>query len=262
MCVDSGIGKGWAKGLTADTDARIARAAEAHRGKVYRRGPRPEIQMTWSATLAYAAGLIATDGCLIRDGRHIAFVSQDEDLMQAWLSCVGHANRYRRTLSSAGTPLYRVQMSDARLYRWLLAQGLTPRKSLTLGAIAVPSAYFAPFVRGLLDGDGSIYVVRHRPTKSTYPNYWYERLWTFFTSASVTHIEWLQARITDEFGLHGFIEARRRPPRNDFFRLKYGKRESLVLLAKVYADLEVPCLQRKKSKWLGYLERNCAEGGT
>ena len=228
----------------------------------YRRGPKADIPVAWSAMLAYAVGLIATDGCLIRDGRHIAFVTQDEDLMKAWLSCVGHVGRYRQTESSTGTPLYRVQMSDARLYRWLLLQGLTPRKSLTLGAIAVPRAFFAQFVRGLLDGDGSIYVVRHRPTKSTYPDYWYERLWTFFTSASLTHIEWLQARIASEYGLRGFIETRRRPPRNDFFRLKYGKRESLVLLAALYADPDVPCLRRKKAKWLGYLERNCAEGGT
>ena len=153
-------------------------------------------------------------------------------------------------------------MSDVRLYRWLLTLGLTPRKSLTLGAVRVPSPYFAPFVRGLLDGDGSIYVVRHRPTKSTYPDYWYERLWTFFTSASFAHLEWLQGRIASEYGLTGWIETRRRPPLNDFFRLKYGKRESLVLLAALYADRDVPCLQRKKDKWLGFLERNCAEGGS
>ncbi len=228
----------------------------------YSRSGRPDAPVAWSPSLAYAVLLIATDGCLIRDGRHVAFVTQDEDLMRSWLSCVGHPDRYRRTASSAGTPLYRVQMSDARLYRWLVAQGLTPRKSLTLGAIAVPSPHFAAFVRGLLDGDGSIYATRHRPTKATYPDYWYERLWTFFTSASATHVEWLQARILTEFGLRGFIEARRRPPRNDFFRLKYGKRESLALLPALYADHDVPCLERKKSKWLGYLERNCAEGGT
>ena len=206
--------------------------------------------MTWSAQLAYAVGLIATDGCLVRDGRHIAFVTQDEDLMQVWLSCLGHKDRYRRSTSSAGTPVYRVQISDARLYRWLLTLGLTPAKSLTLGAVAVPSAYFAPFVRGLLDGEGSIYVLRHRPTRSIYPDYWYERLWTFFASASLSHINWLRASFAAEYGLTGWIETTHRPPRNEFYRLKYGKRDSLVLLAVLYADVNVPaCNGRKTSGW-------------
>ena len=228
----------------------------------YHRRAEPDEAIAWSSRLAYAVGLIATDGCLVRDGRHIAFVTQDEDLMQIWLSCLSHKDRYRRSTSSAGTPVYRVQISDARLYRWLLTLGLTPAKSLTLGAIAVPSAYFAPFVRGLLDGDGSIYVLRHRPTRSVYPDYWYERLWTFFSSASLAHISWLRASIGAEFGLTGWIEITHRPPGNKFYRLKYSKRESLALLAAVYADLMVPCLQRKKDKWLGFLERNCAAGGT
>lgn len=33
--------------------------------------------MLWSANLAYAVGLITTDGCLYNDGRHLAFVSKD-----------------------------------------------------------------------------------------------------------------------------------------------------------------------------------------
>lgn len=227
----------------------------------YRRRATPDEPIAWSSRLAYAVGLIATDDCLVRDGRHIAFVTQDEDLMEAWLACIGHNDRYRQNLSSAGTPVYRVQVSDARLYRWLLGLGLTPRKSLTLGAIDVPSAYFAPFARGLLDGDGSIYVTRHQPTKAAYPDYWYERLWTFFTSASNAHVDWLRSQIAAEYGMNGWIEVTRRPLRNEFFRLRYGKRDSLVLLAALYADHDVPCLQRKKEKWLGFLKRNCAEGG-
>jgi hypothetical protein len=222
----------------------------------------PRVPLEWGADWAYAIGLIATDGCLIGDGRHIAFVTEDEDLMQIWLTCVGHLDRYRRSISSAGAPVYRVTISDARLYRWLVALGLTPRKSLTLSGMPVPSEQFAHFARGLLDGDGSIYITRHRPTKAKYPDYWYERLWTFFTSASRAHIDWLRTRITDEYGLVGWLEITRRPHRHEFYRLKYGKRESLTLLAALYADDDAPCLQRKKDKWLAYLGRSCAEGGT
>src|SRR5437879_12109954 len=69
------MGKGWAKGLTAATDPRIARAAAAHRGKQYVRRTPPELcrwpvfglttlPLAWSDDMAYIVGLTATDGCL------------------------------------------------------------------------------------------------------------------------------------------------------------------------------------------------------
>ena len=242
------------------TDPRIAKAAAAHRGMAYVK-PAGRIP-TWSPEIAYALGLTATDGCLVRDGRHIAFVTKDEDLMQTWLRCLAHSEqRYRKSLSSAGTPVYRVQLSDAGLYRWLMARGLTPRKSLTLGAVEVPRGLLGHLIRGLLDGDGSIYVARHRPTKNLYPNYWYTRLWTFFTSASASHVSWLRESIRAQYGLNGFVETTRRPGRNDFYRLKYGKNESLRLLEALYSDPAAPHLARKRKKWLDYLSENCAEGG-
>ncbi len=33
--------------------------------------------MKWTANLAYAVGLITTDGCLSKDGRHIDLTSKD-----------------------------------------------------------------------------------------------------------------------------------------------------------------------------------------
>lgn len=182
--------------------------------------------------------------------------------MESWLDCVGHSSlRYQTTVSSAGNPVYRVQLSDVRLYRSLLGLGLTPRKSLTLGSILVPSDLFVDLVRGLLDGDGSIYTLRHRPTTRSQPAYWYERLWTLFGSASPEHVQWLRQSIDERFGLTGAIKVSRRPGRHDYYTLKYGNRDSLVLLAALYRDPAAPCLGRKREKWRHFVGRNCAEGG-
>jgi len=134
---------------------------------------------------------------------------------------------------------------------------------LTLGAIDVPDAYLIPLARGLLDGDGSISVFRDRPTRAKYPDYEYERLWVFFLSASRAHIDWLRGRIKETVGLNGYVERIVRKKRHDLFRLKYGKRESIILLRLLYCDPNAPCLERKRSKWIDYEGRNvCAEGGT
>jgi hypothetical protein len=233
----------------------VARAAAAHRGLQYRRGGMNPAPIEWTARLAYAVGLIATDGCLYGDGRHIAFISKDEDLMRILLGLVDRPNiRYRRFESDYGGWAFRGQFSHAVLYRWLLTIGLMPRKSLVLGAIDVPEDHLMPLVRGLLDGDGTVYTLIHRPTVSTYRNYRYERLWTFFTSASRRHVEWLEARLGCAMSLSGYIEEfHREGHKNPFYRLKYGNQASRILLPAMYADQCVPRLERK---WAGYAARH------
>jgi aromatic ring-cleaving dioxygenase len=132
-----------------------------------------------------------------------------------------------------------------------------PRKSLVLGAIDVPDENLMPLVRGLLEGDGTVYTLIHHPTPRTYRNYKYERLWTFFNSASRKHVEWIQARLACALKIPGYIEVRRRKGHeNPMYRLKYGNRASRVLLPAIYADLSVPRLERKWRKWAGYAARH------
>lgn len=164
---------------------------------------------------------------------------------------------YRRVESEFGGWAFRAQFSHAVLYRWLLTVGVTPRKSLVLGGIDVPDDYLMALVRGLLDGDGTVYTLIHCPTRRKYRNYRYERLWTFFNSASRAHVEWLQSRLAGALGITGYIETLKRKGRqNPLFRLKYGNCDSLVLLPAIYADRGVPRLKRKWRKWSGYAARH------
>jgi len=260
--------KSWSRGLTAATDPRVARNAERHRGMVYQRRldladdrrhkghATRTLPLEWSAEMAYVVGLIATDGCLVGDRRHIAFTTNDRQLAETFLACLGRPVRYGTGRTSAGNVVYRIQMGDVAMYRWLESIGLTPRKSLTLNAVSVPDEFFWPFVRGLLDGDGSIYTLVHAPTARTYPEYRYERLWVYFSSASEAHITWLRLQLRRLLAVEGWIERTHRSHRNPFFRLKYGKRESIMLLSTLYSDPDAPRLERKWKKWDAYRQRH------
>ncbi|MDQ2914460.1 MAG: hypothetical protein M3T56_14560 [Chloroflexota bacterium] len=64
-------------------------------------------------------------------------------------------------------------------------------------------------------------------------------------------------------GLNGYVERIVRKNRRDLFRLKYGKRESIILLRLLYADPTAPCLERKRKIWTEYSSKNfCAGGGS
>lgn len=260
-----GEGKGWSKGRTAKDDPRIARAAAAHRGKQYvprvppeqdRRRASATVDTRWTPILAYAVGLIATDGCIVR-GRTLAFPSADRELVEILLRCLGKNNSVSTVRTKTGGVVYRAQIGDVAFCRWLMRIGISPRKSLTIAGLDVPNVLLLPLARGLLDGDGSIINKLARADTKGRPGYRWEYLRTQFVSASRPHVDWLHRRILSSLKLDGYIAlARGRDGRHDQYTLRFGKRDSLVLLPLLYADPDSPRLTRKWNIWADYAKRH------
>jgi hypothetical protein len=141
--------------------------------------------------------------------------------------------------------------------RWLACVGITGRKSLSIGALAVPEDLLLDVARGLLDGDGSIINKRARADTGRRSDYYWEYLQTKFVCGSRSHLEWLRECLASALGIEGLIITRAaRGRRHECFTLRYGKRASHVLLRAVYRDGRAPRLTRKWLIWQRYLERH------
>ena len=208
-------------------------------------------RLVWSDDLAYAIGLVATDGCLLRSGRHVAFVSKDLELIHTFLRCVDRVGARVRKARRA----YRVYFGDVELYDWLTAVGLTPKKSLTMRGLRVAPEFFLDVVRGLLDGDGSIAHYVHKPNSADYPNYQYRRLCVRFYSASEAHLRWLRTQLGATLGIRGALIRQPRELKHDLFVLQYAKYASIALLTRLYEDPNTPRLRRKWLIWEDYRSR-------
>lgn len=117
--------------------------------------PGPDIEQ-WSIDLAYAVGLITADGCLDRDVKRIEFANKEQtliDWMARWMP--------RSHVYPANHGIQQACSVWPNFYRFLLDVGLTPAKSLTLGALNVPDKWFFHFYRGLHDGDGTTHYHRN-----------------------------------------------------------------------------------------------------
>jgi len=238
------VGKDWAKGLTAATDPRVARMAEARRGKP--RGPyrvRRSADWVWTPELAYAVGLIATDGNLSPSGRHVSVSSSERLVLETFLRCVDRRAKIGQVKGGFGDHGLRVQIGDVGLYRWLQSIGLTPRKSLTLGPITVPDSLLPHLLRGLLDGDGSIIDCTYDGTGKASGRR-YRTLLVRFNTASRDHAEWLREVIRAEYGLTGGLWCE-----EGMYQLTYAKRASRRLLPRLYPAPDVPCIPRKLAVW-------------
>ena len=121
-----------------------------------KRGPKPKkiISEKWRPNLAYAVGLIATDGCLSSDGLLFDLTSKDREQLLNFSKCLGVNFTIGNKWNSKGDECLRIQFKNRIFYDFLLSIGLTPRKSLTMGRLAIPNKYFFDFLRGSFDGDG------------------------------------------------------------------------------------------------------------
>lgn len=206
--------------------------------KMKRGGP---ISTIWRPELAYTVGLITTDGCLYKDGRHINLTSKDLQLIDTFKNCLGLQNKVGKKKGGFATETwaYNLQFGSVDFYDFLINIGLTPAKSKTLGAIDVPKEYFSDFLRGVFDGDGSFFSYYDPRWRSSFMFY------LVFISASKKHISWLRNKISEYYGVkgHGAHQSYRRA-----YQLKYAKKEATKIIQAMYHNPSVPCLERKRKK--------------
>ena len=200
----------------------------------------------WSPNLAYAVGLIATDGNLSGDGRHLSLTSIDRDLLETLRTCLHLGAAIRPHRGGHGSRGLRVQWGDRYFYEWLVGIGLTPAKSLTLRPLAVPDSVFADFLRGCIDGDGSVVVYADWYHTDKNERYVYERLYVTLVSGSWRFLDWIRSTVHRLISLKGSISARRAEGKNPLWTLRYAKGESLELLRRIYYSPTVPRLTRKR----------------
>ncbi|MDO8511642.1 MAG: hypothetical protein Q7S57_00025 [bacterium] len=188
--------------------------------------------------LWYVIGLIATDGNLSLDGRHINITSKDIQHLEKVKIALGLLSKI--TMKANGTSKKKIygalSFSDVCFFRYLLSIGLTPKKSLTISQISVPEVYFTHFLRGVIDGDGNIHRWIHPQNNC---EQWELRIY----SASINFTQWLYDKTTELFHVSGNIITSLPHGRN-MYNIKFGKMAAQAVLRGCYTK-DCLALERK-----------------
>jgi hypothetical protein len=207
------------------------------------------------ADLWYVVGLIATDGCISRDGRHINITSACRQHLETVRLVLGFkiAIGEKRNGSRASVSYYQIQIGSRNLVRFLTAIGLTPRKSLTIGPLDVPADAFPDLLRGVIDGDGCIRTWIH--SGNGVPQ-WALKI----STASPAFAARLRSRIEERFRVKGAVHQKRTGRKHPLHDVKFGKLAMKIVLRACYysgavalegkRDLALECLRSvNKHRW-------------
>ncbi|MBP9856225.1 MAG: LAGLIDADG family homing endonuclease [Candidatus Pacebacteria bacterium] len=197
------------------------------------------MDVKWSSNFAYALGLLATDGYVSKDGRHIVLVSKDKDQLENFNLALKISNPIARHHSGSGGVSFRCQFSDVYFHGFLQGVGITNAKSKTIKSVKVPDEYFFDFLRGCFDGDGYVYSYWDKRWRSSFMFY------LGFASASLNFINWIRSELAKRLEVKGHITKSKG---KSCYQLKYAKKESTLVLKTMYHKKGAISLRRKKLK--------------
>jgi len=123
---------------------------------------------TWTPAMAWVLGVIASDGCVYIHKKsyrnQLIIEMKDLDVLEKIRLAMNSDHKilkieyikWNRKFS-----INRLVIARKEIVNDLVRLGITPRKSKTLKMPNVPNKYFSHFVRGYLDGDGSVIRIKN-----------------------------------------------------------------------------------------------------
>ena len=113
---------------------------------------------SWSPEMAYVLGWIYSDGN-IDNGDRIRIGTKDKYILQ---NIQGMMNSTHKLAINKRTGVYQLELTSTQMYKNLYKFGLHPNKSKTINFPKVPEKYLRHFVRGVFEGDGSVWINNKR----------------------------------------------------------------------------------------------------
>lgn len=196
----------------------------------------------WSPEMAYVLGLIITDGCVSKAGT-VSLCLNDKELLEKVKKVMGAEHKIGASKHQKG--LYYFRFSREKLAKDLEKLCVVPRKSLIVKFPEVPKEYLSDFIRGVFDGDGSVFFDRRR---LNFP------LRAKFMSSSEDFIVKLQATL-EELGMPKMTIYKQKTKNGWSYMFIYAHKDSMALFNLLYNNAKSALyLERKHKRFLEGLD--------
>lgn len=116
----------------------------------------------------YLLGVYYTDGTVYKNG--VSLSNQINSSDKKWLESIRDIISPQSPVKKIRKNYYRIRLNDKTISEWLISKGCIPNKTLSITFPQVPGKYLPDFIRGCMDGDGSIgiYKCKNKKYNKTY----------------------------------------------------------------------------------------------
>lgn len=108
----------------------------------------------WSHEMAWVLGLFVTDGTISKSVHSIIFAQKDERILKLVAKYMEADYVITSTYKTKSIPT--LVINSREIKKDLKLMGITNNKSLTLPFPLVPKEFLPSFIRGIIDGDGTV----------------------------------------------------------------------------------------------------------
>ncbi|MEN0661094.1 LAGLIDADG family homing endonuclease [Caldifermentibacillus hisashii] len=206
----------------------------------------------------YVLGVFLSDGW--RSGNLIGIQMTDNDVIEYIAKVIGYTGEIRTRKPRYGGKvngkqiygrkiIYEIQFRNFKVAQILNDWGLVERKSKKLLFPKIPKKFVGAFLRGFLDGDGSVIIEQQKNSKGTYKTKQFRLV--FYTSSKQFR-DSLCELLKKEYTITGGSGFEKESGK---YYLSIGNKQSVYTLCRLlYKDINVFGMERKKKKIIYILD--------
>lgn len=198
----------------------------------------------------YLLGAFLTDGCMKSD--RVCLSSKDRD----WLESIKDLICKDLKIKKDGKNCYRLSIYNKIIREWLFSHGCIPNKSLILSVPKVPEQFLPDFLRGCIDGDGTIAHKQYKRMRGSKESLFYSTHYSL-TSASKDFVDGICSILQNNKLNYSLIVSRPGTKKskidgriinhkNNIYYITGGHRSAFKFLNWVYYPNHKLSLSRKK----------------
>jgi hypothetical protein len=106
----------------------------------------------------YLLGAFITDGCVSKKNNVVTITSVDQD----WIKNIANILAPNNNIYLYKKKYYQLNLCNKEIKQWFIENCCVPNKSLTVQLPNIPKKYISDFIRGCIDGDGTLSLYKKR----------------------------------------------------------------------------------------------------
>lgn len=197
----------------------------------------------------YFMGWVTTDGYIDQINNRVTLNICDKEVLDNFKTILGYSGEIKisNKRKAHHKQAYRLTLTNKELVKDFVNLGIRQKKSRTIELPEIDNQNFYHFLRGVIEGDGSVVVSKYLDKRR---NQITNKLFVYLNSGSLKFLEQIKERVN--LGNNKILTLTYKTAHEPIYRLVWSGKYAEQLCSLLYENSENLRLDRKYQKYLEY----------